>query len=160
MSERLIATIVIPLIGAVVIGVLQGSVSVSRMVALVTTLITLLFAGLLTYSYIGQPPTADAFAVTVVPWLSPESGFELQLDVGLDGLGVWMFALSALLMVTAVLVSWEAIQKRAAFFYSMLLLLETGCLGVFVARDVILFYVFFEFTLIPLFFLIVMKLPC
>ena len=154
MAERLIATLVIPLIGATVIGLLQGSVATSRFVALVTTLVTLFFAGLVTYGYVDQPPNADAYAVTALPWLSPESGFDLQLSVGLDGLGVWMFALSALLMVTAVLVSWEAIEKRAAFFYSMLLLLEAGCLGVFVARDVILFYVFFEFTLIPLYFLI------
>ena len=52
------------------------------------------------------------------------------------------------------LVSWEAIDDRAPLFYAMLLLLEFGCLGVFTARDIILFYVFFEFTLIPLFFLI------
>jgi NADH-quinone oxidoreductase subunit M len=57
-------------------------------------------------------------------------------------------------MVTSVLVSWQAIEDRAALFYAMLLLLEFGCLGVFCARDIILFYVFFEFTLIPLFFLI------
>ncbi len=56
--------------------------------------------------------------------------------------------------VTAILVSWEAISDRAPAFYSLLLLLETGMLGVFAARDIILFYVFFEFTLIPLFFLI------
>jgi NADH-quinone oxidoreductase subunit M len=53
-----------------------------------------------------------------------------------------------------VLVSWEAITDRAAGFYALLLLLESGLLGVFAARDVIVFYVFFEFTLIPLFFLI------
>ena len=52
------------------------------------------------------------------------------------------------------LVSWEAINDRPAGFYALLLLLETGMLGVFAARDIILFYIFFEFTLIPLFFLI------
>src|SRR4029450_5614684 len=65
-----------------------------------------------------------------------------------------MFGLSALLFVTAVLISWEAIEERAPLFYAMLLLLEFGCLGVFAARDIILFYVFFELTLVPLFFLI------
>jgi NADH-quinone oxidoreductase subunit M len=62
--------------------------------------------------------------------------------------------LTALLLVTAVLVSWEGIRERAPLYYSLLLVLEMGCLGVFTARDVILFYIFFEFTLIPLFFLI------
>ena len=52
------------------------------------------------------------------------------------------------------LISWESIADRPVGFYSMLLLLETGMLGVFCARDIILFYIFFEFTLIPLFFLI------
>src|SRR5205814_4526859 len=65
-----------------------------------------------------------------------------------------MFGLSALLFITSVLVSWEAIKELEPLFYAMLLLLEFGCLGVFTARDLILFYIFFEFTLIPLFFLI------
>ncbi len=50
--------------------------------------------------------------------------------------------------------SWESIKDRPAGFYGLLLLLETGMLGVFAAGDIILFYIFFEFTLIPLFFLI------
>ena len=95
------------------------------------------------------------FAVTDAAWLAGSgSPVDIRFSVGLDGLGVWLFGLSALLFVTAVLVSWEAIDDRAPLFYAMLLLLEFGCLGVFAARDIILFYVFFEFTLIPLFFLI------
>jgi NADH-quinone oxidoreductase subunit M len=74
--------------------------------------------------------------------------------VGLDGLTVWLFGLSALLTFTCVLASWKAISDSPRLFYALLLVLETGMLGVFAARDVILFYVFFEFTLIPLFFLI------
>src|SRR4029434_245414 len=99
--------------------------------------------------------TAAEFAVTDVAWLAGGSSHvDIRFSVGLDGLGVWLFGLSALLFVTSVLVSWEAIDQRASLFYAMLLLLEFGCLGVFAARDIILFYVFFEFTLIPLFFLI------
>jgi NADH-quinone oxidoreductase subunit M len=59
-----------------------------------------------------------------------------------------------LLSVTAVFVSWEAITDRPVGFYALLLVLEAAMLGVFAARDVLLFYVFFEFTLVPLFFLI------
>jgi NADH-quinone oxidoreductase subunit M len=62
--------------------------------------------------------------------------------------------LSAFLSVTAVLVSWEAICEQRRAYYTLLLLLESGMLGVFTAQDIMLFYVFFEFTLIPLFFLI------
>ncbi len=65
-----------------------------------------------------------------------------------------MYGLSALLSVTAILVSWTAISERQPGFYALLLILETGMLGVFAARDLLLFYIFFEFTLIPLFFLI------
>jgi NADH-quinone oxidoreductase subunit M len=79
---------------------------------------------------------------------------DIRLSLGLDGLGVWLFGLSALLMVVSVLISWEAIQDQPQKYYRLLLLLEFGLLGVFSARDIILFYVFFEFTLIPLFFLI------
>jgi NADH-quinone oxidoreductase subunit M len=99
--------------------------------------------------------TTDVYALTNVPWIGGEDSLiSVHFHVGLDGLGVWMFGLSAMLMVTAVLVSWDAIKERAGLFYGMLLLLEFGCLGVFAARDLMLFYVFFEFTLIPLFFLI------
>ena len=81
--------------------------------------------------------TAD-FAGTDVAWLaeSAQTGLDIRFSVGLDGLGLWMFGLSALLFVTAVLVSWEAIEERAPLFYAMLLLLEFGCLGVFTARDI------------------------
>src|SRR5260370_1809177 len=57
-------------------------------------------------------------------------------------------------MVSAVLVSWTSIQERVNEFYAWLLLLETAMLGVFLAFDIVLFYVFFELTLVPLFFLI------
>jgi len=52
------------------------------------------------------------------------------------------------------LISWESIRERAAGFYACLLLLEAGLVGVFSSFDLVLFYVFFEFTLVPLFFLI------
>jgi len=65
-----------------------------------------------------------------------------------------MFGLAALLTLTAVLVSWDAVRERPVGFYVLLLVLEAAMLGVFAARDLILFYVFFEFTLVPLFFLI------
>ena len=117
---------------------------------------TLWCAGQLIFNFPASGMLATDFAVTDIPWLSAaaQTGLDIRFSVGLDGLGLWMFGLSALLFVTAVLISWEAIEERAPLFYSMLLLLEFGCLGVFTARDIILFYVFFEFTLIPLFFLI------
>ena len=57
-------------------------------------------------------------------------------------------------MITAVFASWESIKERPALHYAFLLALQTGLLGLFSSLDVVLFYIFFEFTLIPLFFLI------
>ena len=57
-------------------------------------------------------------------------------------------------MITAIFASWESISERPAMHYAFLLALETGLLGLFASLDVVLFYIFFEFTLIPLFFLI------
>ncbi len=78
----------------------------------------------------------------------------LEFFLGLDGISVALILLTTLLSISAVLVSWTAIQERAAEFYACLLILETGLIGVFCAFDLVLFYVFFEFTLIPLFFLV------
>ena len=160
-ARLLIASIIVPLIGAGLLWIISPSGRNNvRQLALIVTLITLVLAGMVVKAYPenglnakGLPETA--FAVTDMAWSGESAGaFNVRLNLGLDGLGLWMYGLSALLMVTAVLVSWEAISDRPALFYSMLLLLEAGCLGVFAARDIILFYVFFEFTLIPLFFLI------
>jgi NADH-quinone oxidoreductase subunit M len=151
-SQQLLLTIFLPLIGAVALWLFASAGRyVARVMALAVTLVTLFCAGQLVLGY--SPGTE--FAVTDAAWLAGGgSPIDIRFSVGLDGLGVWLFGLSALLFVSAVLVSWEAIEDRAPLFYAMLLLLEFGCLGVFAARDIILFYVFFEFTLIPLFFLI------
>jgi NADH-quinone oxidoreductase subunit M len=157
-SQQLLLTIFLPLAGALAMWPLaslgRGAV---RLVALAVTLFTLWCAGQLIANFPagGIAPGAD-FALTDSAWLASaaQTGLDIRFSVGLDGLGLWMFGLTALLFVTAVLVSWQAIEDRAPLFYAMLLLLEFGCLGVFTARDIILFYVFFELTLIPLFFLI------
>lgn len=79
---------------------------------------------------------------------------KLEFHFGLDGVSVVMIVLTALLGVVCVLSSWEAITERESEFYAALLILQSGVIGVFCAFDAVLFYVFFEFTLIPLFFLI------
>lgn len=156
MNEKLLLliTIFLPLAGALLMWqVGRFGQRAARSFALLVTLAT---CGLAFVVVAGFPGGSDPYAVTDVDWVGGEvaSTLDVRFNVGLDGLGVWMFGLSALLMVTSVLVSWEAIRDRAGLFYGMLLLLEFGCLGVFAARDIMLFYVFFEFTLIPLFFLI------
>jgi len=153
---HLLLVLVTPLVGAVVAWVLgsRGREAV-RQSAAVTALLTLVAAGWLVVRYLASPEAAAGrpYAVVTFPWLV-DGMFDVRLSLGLDGLSIWLFGLSALLSLTAVLVSWEAIRERPVGFYVLLLVLEAAMLGVFAARDVILFYVFFEFTLVPLFFLI------
>jgi NADH-quinone oxidoreductase subunit M len=79
---------------------------------------------------------------------------EVQFFVGLDGLNIWLVGLTSLMVIVSLLVSWDSVTDRAGAFYAWLFVLQTGVLGAFVAFDVILFYVFFELTLVPTFFLI------
>lgn len=93
-----------------------------------------------------------------IRWLTDEPRSEMTVDinyrVGVNGISIWLLALSAFLMPLAILSSFTAVREREREYYSLLLLLQVGLLGVFCAMDLLLFYVFFEFTLIPLYFLI------
>ncbi|MDP8972507.1 MAG: NADH-quinone oxidoreductase subunit M [Actinomycetota bacterium] len=73
--------------------------------------------------------------------------------VGLDGLGFGMFFLSALLTLIALVASWD-VRENLRQYYAILFVAELGMLGVFAAQDLILFYVFFEITLIPMYLLV------
>ena len=140
-STHLVLTIAAPLIGAGIAWVLGSrGVAAVRQSAAVTTLVTLGLAGWLVLRYLAEPGTAAGlpYALSEVPWLT-EGIFDVRFSLGLDGLSLWMFALAALLSVTAVFVSWDAITDRPVGFYVLLLVLEAAMLGVFAARDVILF---------------------
>ncbi len=155
-NAHLLLTIMTPLVGAIVAWALRSrGLAAVRQSAAVTSLATLGLAGWLIVRYLGDPAAVAGipFALFELPWLTGDF-FDVRLSLGLDGLSLWMFGLSALLTVTAVFVSWEAVTDRPVGFYVLLLVLESAMLGVFAARDLLLFYVFFEFTLVPLFFLI------
>ena len=152
MAGLLLITLFLPLAGALL---LHGDRKRARMIALVVSVVTLALSIYLAGRFAHKPGGATPLGVTNVPWLEwAGTPIDVRFSIALDGLSLWLFALTSLLSVVAVLVSWEAIEQRASLFYRLLLILETGMLGVFAARDIILFYVFFEFTLIPLFFLI------
>jgi len=149
MEYLLLGTVFLPVVGALAI---TRNRQAARQGALVTSLLVLAMAAVLVARY---PAGAPSFASTELSWFGGAgTSVDIRFSMGLDGLSVWLFGLTALLVVTAVLISWEAIEQQASLYYRLLLLLETGMLGVFAARDLILFYVFFEFTLIPLFFII------
>jgi NADH-quinone oxidoreductase subunit M len=155
-ATHLLLVIAAPLVGALVAWLFRGrGLNAVRQSAAVSAVVTLFLAGWLVVRALRSEAFAAGmpYALIEVPWLVGGI-FDVKLALGLDGLSLWMFGLSALLSLTAVFVSWEAIRERPAGFYVLLLVLEAAMLGVFAARDVILFYVFFEFTLVPLFFLI------
>jgi NADH-quinone oxidoreductase subunit M len=150
MDKLLVATILLPLIGAGLMWVLAPlGRHVLRWAALAVSLLTTAAALWLVAGF--EASGGDQFA-----WSSAAASpvLDVRFAVALDGLSLWLFALSAVLLVSCVLVSWNAITEKPALYYAMLLLLESGCLGVFASRDIMLFYIFFEFTLLPLFFLI------
>lgn len=86
-----------------------------------------------------------------LPWVPT---FGLSFGFGVDSISLWLVLLTTLLTPLAVLGSWSAIQERQREFYYWLMVLETAMIGVFVATDLVFFYICFEFTLIPLYFLI------
>lgn len=77
-----------------------------------------------------------------------------RYHLGVDGISLWLVLLTTLLMPIAILSSWTAIAKRQLSYYVFLLLLEGAMIGVFVSLDLLLFYLFFEASLVPMFFLI------
>lgn len=86
-----------------------------------------------------------------VPWIR---AIDANYHVGVDGVSLWLVLLTTLLMPISILSSWHAIEKRELAYYTFLLLLESAMLGVFVSLDLLVFYLFFEASLVPMFFLI------
>jgi NADH-quinone oxidoreductase subunit M len=82
------------------------------------------------------------------------SGPSIQFFLGLDGLNLWLVVLAAVMMLPAILVSWESVTDRPGAFFAWLFLMQGAAIGAFLSFDIIVFYVFFELTLIPAFFLI------
>jgi NADH-quinone oxidoreductase subunit M len=171
MNITLLATLVLPLAAALVLLGARGRLGpdASRQFALAASLAALAAALLLTGQFVQQPsrgpggPPLQPHLPIVFSWFTyggqsvdfpADDALHFEFLLGLDGISLMMILLTTVLTVSCVLISWESIRERAAGFYACLLLLEAGLVGVFSAFDLVLFYVFFEFTLVPLFFLI------
>src|ERR1044071_3137445 len=90
---------------------------------------------------------------TNVPWINAFN-LGVRYHVAVDGLAFWLVILTTFLVPLALLSSWTSIHKRQREFLVSMLALETGMLGVFVAMDLFLFYLFWEVMLVPMYFLI------
>jgi NADH-quinone oxidoreductase subunit M len=142
------ALILAPLVAAIAVAFLPASNA--RPIALLGTLanlaIAIALAGQFDFSKAGDFQLAAS-----APFL-PQLG--INLSVAIDGIGLLMILLTALLGPLCVLCSTTAITDRKQTFYAWLLALQAAMVGVFAARDLVLFYVCFEFTLVPMFILI------
>ena len=141
--------LLIPVLGAVLIALLPGkNLRLIRLVALLTAGLALGLAWGLISQYDASLSTIQLYETHV--W-NPRLGSTFSL--GVDGISFPMVLLGTLLTLVTILAS-NCITQRAKGYYLLILLLESAMLGVFMARDWSLFYVFWELTLIPLFFLL------
>jgi NADH-quinone oxidoreductase subunit M len=139
--------LVLPLLG--VIPVLFGPVALARRTALVVTIVEFVLSAGLWWAVNTTPGTLQL--TSSFPWI-PAWG--ISYAVGIDGISLTMVLLTTLLMPLCVLGSWNYITQRERGYYAMLLTLLTGVLGVFLATDLFLFYVFWEVMLVPMYFII------
>jgi NADH-quinone oxidoreductase subunit M len=145
--------IFLPAAGALLTLFLRRAPAI-RWTALATTTVTFLLS---TGLFVGYDPSvstalAPQLADVWAGWL-PE-GFDVKYFVGIDGLSLLLVMLTTLLGPVVVLSSWTYIGEKQKGYYSLLLLLQTGITGVFASFDLFLFYIFFELTLIPMYFII------
>jgi NADH-quinone oxidoreductase subunit M len=137
-----------PLVGAIIIGFLnRDAKGNARWVALWTTIVTFLIALII---WINFDTTAGGFQfVESRGWLDV-----MQFKLGVDGISLPFVLLTTFLMPLCILASWVAIDVRVKEYMIAFLVLETLMIGVFCALDLVLFYVFFEGGLIPMFLII------
>ena len=137
----------LPLLGAAVVALVPAPVA-KRVALAISAVEFLLSLGL----WWGVDTSSGTLQLTTaLPWL-PAWG--ISYAVGIDGISLFMVLLSTLLTMLSVLGSWTYITTRERGFYAMLLVLLAGMLGVFLAMDLFLFYVFWEIMLIPMYFII------
>ncbi len=120
-----------------------------RLMSLAVTGVTLLIALALPLNF--DFASADMQFAERASWI-PAIG--VTYFMGMDGISLWLVCLTALISPIAVLCSWEAITERVKEYHVFLLLMHTGMMGVFLALDFFLFYVFWEVVLVPMYFLI------
>ena len=145
----LAATIILPLAGGIALSFLPLSrESLARPCALAISSAVLAMTAYLWTSFDGS--RAGMHFETRLPWIE---GLGTSFHLGVDGLSLPMLFLTALLTVVAVIAS-RSIKDRPRQYFTLLLMLEAGLCGVFVSLDLILFYLFWEVVLVPMYFLI------
>ncbi len=141
-----------PLLGVLVLlFVPSDKKNILRWVALVTTLIT--FGISIWVLSLFNASNPDLQLVAKYDWITV-AGWNIQYHLGIDGLSILLVLLTTFLTPISILSTWTAVEERVKDFMLFFLLLEVGMVGVFLAQDLFLFYIFWEFTLVPMYFLI------
>jgi NADH-quinone oxidoreductase subunit M len=141
-----------PLLGVLVLLFLKvEQKNLARWVALITSLITFALSIAVLVQF--NPANPDLQLVVNLPWIQVGS-WNIAYSLGVDGLSILLLLLTTFLTPLSILSTWTAVEDRVKDFMIFFLLLEVGMVGVFLAQDLFLFYVFWEFTLVPMYFLI------
>ncbi len=141
-----------PLVGVLVLLFLkEEQKDLARWTALITSLITFGISIAVLAQF--NPANPDLQLVIDLPWIQVSS-WNISYHMGVDGLSILLLLLTTFLTPLSILSTWTAIEDRVKDFMLFFLLLELGMVGVFLAQDLFLFYVFWEFTLVPMYFLI------
>ena len=142
----------LPLVGVLVILFMNSeSKNAIRWVALGTSLITFVVSLWVLSQFDSSNP--DLQLEAKYPWIQV-AGWNIYYYLAVDGLSILLVLLTAFLTPISLLSTWTAVEERVKDFMVFFLLLEVGMMGVFLAQDLFLFYIFWEFTLVPMYFLI------
>lgn len=153
MNWLLTITTFFPLVGVLAILLLKpperGTYRLVKIIAIATSFITFLLTLAVFWQFNADDPALQL--IDRVDWI-PSWGISYLM--GVDGLSILMVLLTSFISLLAIASSWTPITSQIKLYYIFMLLLEMGMMGVFLAQDLFLFYVFWEFTLVPMYFLI------
>ena len=136
----------LPVAGALVLLMLPRSERAVKWGALIISIATFLLSLHLAWHFDSAQATGFQFK-TDVQWIPSPN---IHYHIGIDGISLWLVILTTFLVPLSVLIQWNSIHGRIKEFFCLFLVLETAMIGVFVALDLFLFYVFWEATLIPM----------
>jgi len=144
-----------PLLGVLVLLFIKpDQKNTLRWVALGASLITFVLSLVMLAQFNAREPGLHNALEVRVPWITIGDKWNIEYHLGVDGISVLLILLTTFLTPISIMSTWTAIEERVKEFMIFFLLLEVGMLGVFVALDLFLFYIFWEFTLVPMYFLI------
>jgi NADH-quinone oxidoreductase subunit M len=125
--------------------------NLARWIALATSLVTFAISIAVLVQF--NPANPDLQMEINLPWIQV-AGWNIGYHMAIDGLSILLVLLTTFLVPISILSTWTAVEERVKEFMIFFLLLEVGMVGVFLAMDLFLFYIFWEFTLVPMYFLI------